>query len=107
MFSVVAMGIKQGWAMINAQSEMVELFSRWNYEAANVQIFGILTALSALLIIFPQTFTLGNVIMAASILFIIAIQISIHEYIKALIEIPFLLLNILLIYLKYPFNFLS
>jgi len=104
MFSVVAMGFKQGWAMINAQPAMVNLFSKWNYEVANVQVFGILTAVCAFLILFPQTFTLGNVMMAGTILFIAIIQVSIHEYVKALIEIPFLLLNVILIYLKYPFN---
>jgi len=104
MLSVVAMGFKQGWAMINAQPAMVTLFSKWNYQVANVQVFGILTVTCASLILFPQTYTLGNVMMAATILFIALIQVSIHEYVKALIEMPFLLLNVLLIYLKYPFN---
>lgn len=104
MFSVVAMGIRQGWSMNNAQPEMVALFSKWNFDVAHVQVYGIFTVACSILVLFPQTFTLGNVAMAATILFIAIIQLSAHQYLKALIEMPFLLLNMLLLFLKYPFK---
>ncbi|WP_041823977.1 hypothetical protein [Leadbetterella byssophila] len=104
MLFVVAIGIRQGWSMLNAQPEMVALFNKFNYDTAHVQVYGMLTIMSSLLIIFPQTYSLGNSVMATMILFIAILQVSIHQYLKAMIEIPLLLLNVLLIYLKYPFK---
>lgn len=104
MFSVVALGIKQGLSMINAQPEMVVLFNKFNYDVAHVQVYGILTIICSVLVLFPQTYSLGNVAMAVTILFIAILQVCLYQYLKALIEVPFLLLNVWLIYLKYPFK---
>ncbi|MDV4070555.1 hypothetical protein CMT45_02380 [Elizabethkingia anophelis] len=104
MFSVVALGIKQGLSMINAQPEMVVLFNKFNYDVAHVQVYGILTIICSVLVLFPQTYSLGNVAMAITILFIAILQVCLYQYLKALIEVPFLLLNVWLIYLKYPFK---
>lgn len=55
-----------------------------------------------LLILFPRTFVWGNTIMAATILCIICIQLNESNLRGAAIEGPFLLLNLLIIYLQYP-----
>ncbi len=96
------MGIKQGWAMFSTKPEMLEMFNKWNFSKENIRIFGISTLLSVLLILFPRTFVLGNFLMAATILLILCLQLSVRDIKGAAIEIPFILMNLAIIYLQYP-----
>jgi hypothetical protein len=99
---IVFMGFKQGWAMLSGKTEMLAMFGKWHLGKQAVIAFGIVTLLSALLILLPQTFVYGNFLMAASILFIICMQLNIKALKGAAIEVPFLLMNLLVIYLQYP-----
>ena len=45
---------------------------------------------------------MGNFLMGAGILLIICFQISERDFKGAIIELPFLLLNLLIIYLQHP-----
>lgn len=106
ILSIVAviMGVKQGFAMCASKPEMLEMFSKWGFTKSAVLINGIVTILSALLILFPKTFIWGNFLMAVGILMIICFQLANKDLNGAVVEIPFLLLNLLLIYLKHPLN---
>lgn len=100
----VFMGIKQGYAMFSGKPEMLEMFGKWNFSKTAVMINGGVTMLAAVLILFPKTFVLGNFLMAAGILIIICLQL-LHKDLKgAAIEIPFLLLNLMILYFQHPFN---
>jgi hypothetical protein len=99
---VVYMGFKQGWAMLTGKPEMLAMFGKWHFSNRGMFVFGIVTLLSALLILFPQTFVFGNFLMATTILFIICLQLSIKDLKGAAIEVPFLLMNLVIIYLQYP-----
>jgi hypothetical protein len=99
---VVYMGFKQGRAMLSGKPEMLTMFAKWNFSKTGIGAFGAITMLSAFLILLPQTFTAGNFLMSATILLIICLQLSIRELKGAAIEIPFLLLNMVLIYLQDP-----
>src|ERR1700761_1998393 len=101
---VVYMGFKQGWAMVSAKPQMLDMFGKWGFSNTGIKVFGIITLLSTLLILFPQTFTTGNILMAITILVIIGLQLSIKDIKGALIEIPFLLMNLALIWLQYPLS---
>jgi hypothetical protein len=96
------MGCKQGWAMLTGKPEMLEMFGKWNFSKNAVMINGAVTLLSALLILFPKTFLYGNFLMAAGILLIICLQLLYKSPAGAAIELPFLLLNLVIIYLGYP-----
>ncbi|MCT4124040.1 hypothetical protein HZP43_01585 [Elizabethkingia anophelis] len=98
----VFMGFKQGSAMFAGKPEMLELFGKWHIGKSGVMINGLVTMLSAVLILFPKTFVWGNFLMAAGILLIICFQVSERDFKGALIELPFLLLNLLIIYLQHP-----
>jgi hypothetical protein len=102
MLFVVYMGFKQGWAMLSGKAEMLTMFAKWDFSRAGIIAFGTITLLSALMILVPQTFVLGNFLMGATILLIICLQVSIVDLKGAVVEIPFLLLNLVLIYLQYP-----
>lgn len=96
------MGIKQGWAMISGKPIMIEMFGKWNIGKSGVMVIGLFGVLGALLMLFPKTFVWGNFITAASILLIIAFHLKDRDLKGVLIELPFLLLSIVIIYLQHP-----
>jgi len=98
----VFMGTKHGWNMLTAKPEMLEMFGKWNFSKNAVVINGAVTLLASILILFPKTFVWGNFLMAAGILMIICLQLLNRDLKGVAIEIPFLLLNLVIIYLQYP-----
>lgn len=100
----VLMGIKQGWAMVSGKTELLEMFGKWHFSKTTVMVNGVVTIIAALLILFPKTFVWGNFLMAVGILMIICLQLLEKDLRAAVVEVPFLLLNLLIIYLQYPFK---
>ena len=98
----VCMGLKQGYAMIAGKPEMVEMFGKWRFNKTALAINGGITVIAALMILFPKTFAWGNFLMAAGILLIICLHLLDKDLKGVLIELPFLLLNLVIIYLQYP-----
>lgn len=102
------MGLKQGWAMVSGKPDMTEMFSKWNIGKTGLTIIGAFTILGAILVLFPQTFLWGNFITATGILLIICFHLnentaSVAEKLKGVaIEVPFLLLSLVIIYLQHP-----
>ena len=100
----VFMGLKQGWAMFTGKSEMLDMFSKWNFSKTGVMINGAITIIGALLILHPKMFLWGNFIMAAGILMIICFHLIDKDLKGVAIELPFLLLNLVIIYLQHPLS---
>ena len=98
----VFMGTKHGWNMLTAKPEMLEMFDKWNFSKNAVIVNGAITLLASILILFPKTFVWGNFLMAAGILLIICLQLLNKDLKGVAIEIPFLLLNLVIIYLGHP-----
>lgn len=98
------MGLKQGYAMFSVKPEMLELFGKWGFNKTGLMINGAVTIIAALLILFPKTFVWGNFLMAAGILLIICFHMLDKNFKGGLIELPFLLLNLVIIYLQHPFK---
>ncbi len=96
------MGFKQGFAMISGKPEMMEMFGKWGFSKNALMINGAVTIIAALMILFPKTFVWGNFLMAAGILMIICFHLLDKDFKGVLIEIPFLLLNLVIIYLQHP-----
>lgn len=88
--------------MLVAKPEMLEMFGKWGIGKQAVIVNGAVTLLASVLILIPKTFVWGNFLMAAGILMIICLQLF-HKDLKGVaIEIPFLLLNLVIIYLQHP-----
>ena len=100
----VFMGLKQGWAMVSGKPEMLEMFNRWNINKTGLLIMGGFTALSAVLIIFPKTFFWGNFLMAAGILMIMLFHLQQRDLKGFMVEMPFFVLNFLIVYLQHPIS---
>ena len=98
------MGLKQGYAMFSGKPEMLEMFGKWNFSNTAVMINGGITMLAAVLILFHKTFLVGNFLMAAGILMIICLHLLDKDLKGAGIEIPFLLLNLVILYLQHPLD---
>ncbi|WP_343607772.1 DoxX family protein [Chryseobacterium oranimense] len=98
----VYMGLKQGYAMLTAKAEMLTMFGKWNFSRTAVIINGAITIISSLMILFPKTFLWGNFLMATGILLIICFHLLDRDLKGVAIELPFLLLNLAIIYLQYP-----
>jgi hypothetical protein len=67
--------------------------------------FGVLSIVIGLLLLFPQTFFISNLLNAVTIVLIMALSLRAGNTSMALIEIPFLAMPLLLIWLTYPFKF--
>lgn len=98
----ISMGLKQGFAMFSGKTEMLEMFGKFGFNKNAVMINGIITILASVLILFPKTFVWGNFLMAAGILMIICLELLHKDLRGAGIEFPFLLLNLVIIYLQHP-----
>lgn len=104
ILGAVYMGFKQGLAMLTAKPEMLEMFGKWHFSKNAVMLNGAVTLLATVLILFPKTFVWGNFLMAAGILMIICLHLLNKDLKGVAIEIPFLLLNLIIIYLGHPFK---
>ncbi len=102
MLIALFMGFKQGWAMLTGKEEMLSLFWKWQIGKTGVLLLGLLTLLSAILLVFPQTFVWGNFLMAAGILLIICFHLHDRDWKAVLVELPFFLLSLLIIFLQHP-----
>jgi hypothetical protein len=102
MLFAVYMGINQGIAMVTGKPEMLSIFGNWHFGKAAVMIIGTVAILSSLLILFPRTFLWGNFWMAAGILFILCLQLWNRNLKGAFIELPYLLMNLVILYFQHP-----
>ena len=102
MLFAAYMGIKHGWAGVSGKPEALEVFAKWNIGKSGVMVISSLTLLSVVLMLIPKTFLWGNFLTAAIILLIICFHLQNRDLKGVLIEIPFLLLSLLIIYLRHP-----
>jgi hypothetical protein len=102
----VAFSFKHGWDTFNYKNnpQSLKMLNVLGISESLVPWFGALTILIGILLMIPRTFFLGNVLNAMSILLIMALAIRAGQMKMVLIEIPFLILPLILIWLKYPFK---
>ena len=98
----VFFSFKHGWAALTMKLDEAEAFSKLGISRPVLLIVGALTLLVGVFVLFPYTFFAGNVINAVLILSILVLQLRAGNVKAALIEIPFLLLPLVMIWLGYP-----
>lgn len=103
LFSVY-MGIKQGWAMVTGKPEMITMLGRLGVGTTEAMIIGGITIGGAFMVLFPSTFLVGNFTVAVLILYIMCLELLHKDLKAAAIEIPFLLLSLVIIYLGHPLS---
>jgi len=101
MVFVSFMAIKQGIGLLLGNPETIAIFEKTHVERSWSACLGVWTILSAILLLAPDFFNLGNILMAITILILICLKISVRDIKSAVLELPFLFLNLLLIYFQY------
>lgn len=99
------LNFRNGWGALNADKnpESVKLMTElgihntWYLPAIGASIMAI-----GILILFPKTFLIGNILSAISYVVIMALALHAGNYKIAFIEILFLAMPLFLIWLKYP-----
>jgi hypothetical protein len=102
----VVLSLKHGWdAFQPATAEQARMMANLGITKSAMPYFGAFSIIVGLMLLTPQTFFLGNVLNAVTIVLIMALSLKAGDHRMALIEIPFLMIPLLLIWLKYPFKF--
>lgn len=100
------LSIKHGWDVIQPSNvEQTKMMEDLGITKPTMPYLGKFSIIIGLMLFFPQTFFISNVLNAVIILLIMALSLKAGNYTIALIEIPFLTLPLVLIWLKYPFKF--
>ena len=98
------MGLRHGVDLLRSTPAKVQESLHITLNQPTILAVGALTCVGAILILFPQTFLAANFISAAVVLYLAAVQSKAHNLPGALVELPFVLLPLLVLYLGYPFK---
>ena len=102
----VALSFKHGWDTFNYKKNpaSLKMMTELGISESIVPLFAFITFVVGILLLIPRTFFLGNVLNAFSIVLVMALALRAGNYKMALLEIPFLALPLVMIWLKYPFK---
>lgn len=99
------LGIGHGSRAFRKPSEeYIHMMSVLGITDAMRMVFGLWAIIMAILVLFPKTFFLGNALRAVQLVAMMAFALKAGNYKFALIEVPFLIVPLLLIYLGHPFK---
>lgn len=102
----VFLSVKHGWDTFQpANAAQTKMMADLGITKTLMPYFGVFSIITGIMLLFPQTFFLGNILNAITIVLIMALSLNTGNYKMALLEIPFLALPLVLIWLKYPFKF--
>lgn len=100
------LSFKHGWdAFQPATAEQARMMTSLAITRSMMPCFGAFSIITGVMLLVPHTFFWGNVLSAVTIVLIMALSLKAGDHKMALIEIPFLVIPLLLIWLKYPFKF--
>ena len=102
----VPLSFKHGWDTFNYKKnpESLKIMNELGISESFIPILGALTIIIGILLLIPKTFFLSNLLNAISIVLIMSLALRAGNYKIALMEIPFLALPLIMIWLKYPFK---
>lgn len=99
------LSMKHGWdAFQPANAEQTKMMAELGINKTIMPFFGVFSIVIGLMLLFPQTFFASNLLNALTIVLIMAFSLRAGNTTMALIEIPFLAMPLVLIWLKHPFN---
>jgi predicted lysophospholipase L1 biosynthesis ABC-type transport system permease subunit len=100
---VAIMSFKHGLKILKNNVPQGDLqMKSWGINKQMQTIISIATILMAIMILFPQSFLIGNILGAIIFIVLMCFQLNTGNVKAALIEIPFLLITFLIIYLGHP-----
>lgn len=100
----VFLSLKHGWdAFQPPNPQQQKMMADLGIGKAAMPYVGALSIAIGLMLIFPKTFLVSNILHAIAILLIMSLSLNSGNVRIALIEIPFLAMPLLMIWLKHPF----
>jgi len=106
IFVSAFLSLKHGWdAFQTPTPEQAKTMANLGITQTAMPYLGAFSIIVGLMLFFPQTFLLGNILNAVTIVLIMALSLHAGDHKMALVEIPFLALPLVLIWLKYPIKF--
>jgi len=101
-----ALNFKHGWDTFRYKNNpaSVKMMSELGINESYIPLLGCTIIIVGILLFFSKTFFIGNLINAMIILIIIALSLKAGNHAIALMEIPFLAMPLIMIWLKYPFK---
>lgn len=104
LLAVAGLNLKHGWDAFRPDRAPGPdpMLTDLGLPASATPVIGVLCILVAVLTLIPRTFLYGNILNAVVIVLIMALALHAGKPRIALIEIPFLALPLLLIWLKHP-----
>jgi hypothetical protein len=102
----VSLSFKHGWDTLNYKShlESGKMMQQLGISEEFIPFLGILSVLVGVLLLIPQTYFFGNIVNAMTIVLIMGLALKAGNFKIALMEIPFLAIPLIMIWLKYPFK---
>lgn len=106
LISSVFLNFKHGWDTFHYKSNptSLKMMTELGISESLIPWLGALPILTGILLLIPKTFFIGNVLSAVSIVLIMALALNSGNIKMTLIEIPFLIIPLVMIWLKYPFH---
>jgi len=103
----VTLSFKHAWDTVHYKNnpESVKMMESLGISEAFTPYLAVVAIAVGALLLIPDTFFLGNMLNATLIVMIMGLALRAGNYRIALIEIPFLILPLVMIWLKYPFKF--
>jgi hypothetical protein len=103
----VTLSFKHAWDTLHYKNNpaSVKMMESLGISEAFILYLAAVAIVVGVLLLFPDTFLLGNMLNAILIVIIMGLALRAGNYRMALIEIPFLALPLVMIWLKYPFKF--
>jgi len=107
LFISVSLSFKHAWDTIHYKNnpESVKMMESFGISETFIPYLAAVGLVVGLLLLIPTTFFLGNMLNAFLIVMIMGLALRAGNYRMALIEIPFLVMPLVMIWLKYPFKF--
>ncbi len=100
------LSVKHGWAGLTStvKPEEANMLAGLGINKSARFVISLLSLAVGVLVLFPQTFFVGNLLNAMAILLIMGFALSSGNLKIALIEVPFLLMPLVLLWLGHPFK---
>ncbi|MCF0075422.1 hypothetical protein LZD49_33395 [Dyadobacter sp. CY261] len=107
LFISVTLSFKHAWDTLHYKNnpESVKMMESLGISETFVPYLACVAVAVGVLLLIPTTFFLGNMLNAVLIVMIMGFSLRAGNYRMALIEIPFLIMPLVMIWLKYPFKF--
>lgn len=103
----VTLSFKHAWDTVHYKTnpESVEMMESLGISETFIPYLAFVAIAVGVLLLIPYTFFLGNMLNAFLIVMIMGLALQAGNYRIALMEIPFLVMPLIMIWLRYPFKF--